>query len=243
MSYTVRRRARDLRERAVHAFGLGSMIYGRRCFSQEGEDLVLQRIFAEQESGFYVDVGAHHPTRFSNTYWAYLRGWCGMNIDPTPGSRQAFERLRPRDINLEVAIGATNGEATLFAFSEGALNTTVKGRGSYIQSLLDEETQPFSVPQRSLQSVFEELLPSGQTIDFLTIDVEGGESAVLHGNDWNAYRPRLVLLETFGQTLENWTESEDIQFLRSVGYTPMSLLFHTVVLVGDQDLRESWKGS
>ena len=37
-------------------------------YSQEGEDLVLQRIFANYKSGFYVDVGAHHPKRFSNTF-------------------------------------------------------------------------------------------------------------------------------------------------------------------------------
>lgn len=205
--------------------------------------MLLQRVFAEQSAGFYVDVGAHHPTRFSNTYWAYLRGWHGINIDPTPGSRRTFEKFRPRDLTLEVAVGAADGEASLFAFSEGALNTTTSERGRKISKLVQEDCRPFSVPQRSLRSIFSEVLPRGQVIDFLSIDVEGGETSVLHGNDWSLYRPRLILLETFGQTLENWSESDDIQFLRKEGFTPMALLFHTVVLIGDEELRKYWKGT
>ena len=50
-------------------------------YSQEGEDMVLKRIFDKQTKGFYIDVGAHHPKRFSNTYNFYLKGWKGINID------------------------------------------------------------------------------------------------------------------------------------------------------------------
>ena len=51
--------------------------FGSLCYSQEGEDMILSKIFGGQKSGFYVDVGAHHPLRFSNTYLFYLRGWGG----------------------------------------------------------------------------------------------------------------------------------------------------------------------
>lgn len=62
------------------------------AYSQEGEDLVLNRIFGEQATGYYVDVGAHHPFRFSNTAIFYKKGWCGINIDPLPGSKFCFPR-------------------------------------------------------------------------------------------------------------------------------------------------------
>ena len=48
--------------------------YGKLSYSQEGEDVVLRRIFGENKNGFYVDVGAHHPIRFSNTYLFYRLG-------------------------------------------------------------------------------------------------------------------------------------------------------------------------
>src|SRR5581483_8094739 len=73
-------------------------------YSQEGEDLLLARLFDGQKKGFYVDVGAHHPFRFSNTYLLYLNGWRGINIDAMPGSMAAFRKLRPRDINIECMV-------------------------------------------------------------------------------------------------------------------------------------------
>ena len=73
-------------------------------YSQEGEDILLSRIFGEQTEGFYVDVGAHHPRRFSNTCFFYKRGWRGINIDALPGSMKVFQKLRPHDINLELAV-------------------------------------------------------------------------------------------------------------------------------------------
>ncbi len=41
--------------------------YSTKSYSQEGEDLILHRIFERKRIGFYVDAGAHHPFRFSNT--------------------------------------------------------------------------------------------------------------------------------------------------------------------------------
>ncbi len=70
-------------------------------YSQEGEDLILQRFFETKENGFYIDVGAHNPTRFSNTFIFYLKGWRGINIEPTPGSKTAFDSVRPKDLNIE----------------------------------------------------------------------------------------------------------------------------------------------
>jgi hypothetical protein len=62
------------------------------CYSQEGEDLIASRLFPNQSTGFYVDIGAHHPTRFSNTYLLYTKGWRGINIDPLPGSKELFDK-------------------------------------------------------------------------------------------------------------------------------------------------------
>src|SRR5690348_6482057 len=51
-----------------------------RSYSQEGEDLILARLLENTPSGLYVDIGAHHPFRFSNTRLLYERGWHGINI-------------------------------------------------------------------------------------------------------------------------------------------------------------------
>lgn len=96
--------------------------WSSRSWSQEGEDLVLRRIFCEKSNGFYVDVGAHHPKRFSNTYHFYQLGWSGINIDAMPGSMNLFKKWRPRDINIEVGISKQKGVLDYYVFNEPALN-------------------------------------------------------------------------------------------------------------------------
>ena len=84
---------------------------GYRSYAQEVEDRVLSSLLFKLHGGkhiydgFYVDVGAHHPYRYSNTCFFYKQGWHGINIDAMPGSMVSFENSRPRDINLESGIG------------------------------------------------------------------------------------------------------------------------------------------
>jgi FkbM family methyltransferase len=74
--------------------------WARLSYAQEGEDVLLDRLLAKQTDGFYVDVGAHHPKRFSNTHYFYMRGWSGINIEPNPVVVGSFRQMRRRDINL-----------------------------------------------------------------------------------------------------------------------------------------------
>lgn len=84
--------------------------------------MVLRRFFEQKKKGFYVDIGAHHPKRFSNTYYFYRIGWSGINIDAMPGSMRLFEKWRPRDVNLEVGVSANESVLEYFVFNEPALN-------------------------------------------------------------------------------------------------------------------------
>ena len=79
-------------------------------YAHNGEDVLLNRVFADVANGFYVDIGAYDPVLFSNTYFFYLNGWNGINIEARPGSRAAFQKVRPRDTNLEMGISRTRGE-------------------------------------------------------------------------------------------------------------------------------------
>lgn len=90
--------------------------------------MILRRIFENVENGFYVDVGAHHPKRFSNTFYFYKKGWSGINIDAMPGSMSLFNKIRPRDINIEAAVSNEKEEVIFYIFNEVALNTFEIGR-------------------------------------------------------------------------------------------------------------------
>ena len=207
------------------------LLYGRRFYSQAGEDMLLSLYYeGKKHKGFYVDVGAHHPYRFSNTAYFYKRGWRGINIEPTPSLFKAFPRLRRRDINLNVGIG--NGEKlTFYVFNEGALNTfdpeIARSRdGSYDGKyrIIDR----IEVQTRTLADILDKHLPAGTPIDLLTIDVEGMDFAVLKSNDWTKYLPQFILVECESE-LDDLSDDEIYQFLHAKGYSIAGRTLYTTL--------------
>jgi FkbM family methyltransferase len=214
--------------KAINQFAFGSDLQWRRpSYSQEGEDRILERYFGFRKQGFYVDVGAHHPHRFSNTHLFYKRGWRGINIDAAPGSMEPFHRMRRRDINLEIGIGETSGLAKFFIFNEPALNT-------FDEEMAKAHTQPgwhivsaVEVKLETLGNILKEHIPVGSKIDFMTIDVEGRDLSVLKSNNWNEFRPELILVESLGSGLTELHAEDIVLFLKDVGYSVFAKTVNT----------------
>jgi len=199
-------------------------------WSQEGEDQILRRIFERQSCGFYVDIGAHHPKRFSNTYLFYRKGWTGINVDAMPGSMQAFKKMRPRDINLEFGVGSKEGDFEYYVFNEPALNGFSKEL-SYERHSSESNYKVVEVVKmkmKPLSKILEEYLPSGQVVDFLSIDIEGLDLDVLMSNDWQRYRPKLVLVEALGSSFSELIESKIGKFMGSLNYSIYAKSMNTV---------------
>ncbi len=203
--------------------------YATKSYSQEGEDMILRRVFEKAGKGFYVDVGAHHPKRFSNTYYFYKHGWQGLNIDARPGSMDDFKRLRHRDINIEAAIAGERKELTYYMFDEPALNTFDKdlaearnGGGYRIINTKRMQT-------RRLDEVLALYLPAAQVIDFMSIDVEGLDLEVLQSNDWDLFRPRFILVENSKTDLQELHLDEIYRFLADKHYAVFAKTLKTII--------------
>jgi FkbM family methyltransferase len=208
-------------------------------YAQEGEDLILNRMFAGQNSGFFVDVGAHHPLRFSNTYLLYSRGWRGINIDARPGSMHAFAQCRPRDINLEMPVMKQRGRLTYYQFNEPALNGFSKELSNSRHGIngyqIIRETEMEGAP---LGEILQEHLPKGQAIDVLSVDVEGLDLEVLQSNDWTRFRPKVILVEILSGSLGTVERHQIHQFLTGRGYQIFAKIFNTAIFLSDEYLQE-----
>ncbi len=198
-------------------------------YSQHGEDAILKDLFTGTSKGFYVDVGAHHPHRFSNTFWFYRQGWRGINIDATPGSMDLFRKLRPRDINIEAAVSEKPTTLKFHTFTKPAYNT-------FSENLAQEHEMNGSIPLGTesistirLREVLAAHIKPGQKIDFLSIDVEGLELEVLHSNDWSLYIPDVIVVEDIHSDLENPHSSNVFTFLKEKGYHLMAYTGKTFV--------------
>jgi len=185
-------------------------------FSSAGEDMILRHaIGSDKMEGFYVDVGAYHPVILSNTYFFYLNGWRGINLDARPGSRKLFDKVRPRDINLEVGVSTREGEMTYYFIGEDStMNSFSRDFLEHI-GMLGEVKREIAVPVLPLAEVLDRHLPAGQKIDFLNVDVEGHDLQALESNDWERFRPRFVVVE---DDETDAGKSEIVRFMRGRGY-------------------------
>ena len=100
-------------------------VFGYTQFAQFGEDAVLAELFRDTSHGIYIDVGAHHPYRYSNTYLLHKKGWHGTNIDPYPYTIRLFNMARPQDKNICSGVGNA-GTLMYYQFSDPAVNTFKK---------------------------------------------------------------------------------------------------------------------
>lgn len=166
-----------------------------RSYAQYGEDTLLRAVFARYPSsykGFYVDIGAHHPMRFSNTRLFYEQGWSGICVDPLPGLAKEFARWRSRDRFVQVGVAAEEGEMVYHMFDESAMNTCSERVATQcVLPLVDRQ----HVKVMPCSRLLAQYLPPGRTIDILSVDVEGMDAEVLRSNDWSRYRPRVVVAE------------------------------------------------
>lgn len=214
---------------------------GRLSYSQEGEDLVLARILSELGStaGFFVDIGAHHPTRYSNTYYFYRRGWRGINVDALPGTQKMFQRTRPRDITIECGVGSHEGILKYFAFNEPALNTFSEQEARRKESPQYRIIDTLQIPVTTLRQILDDHLPSGVQIDFMTIDAEGFDHEIVSSNDWNIYRPRVVLVELLNTDIQGLGEHPTARILYQNNYRALAKTFNTFFFVANEALPPS----
>jgi FkbM family methyltransferase len=165
-------------------------------YAQNREDLILSGFFDPAEDGFYVDVGANSPTADSVTKLFYDRGWHGINIEPIKGHFAQLQKLRPRDINLNIGVADQPGTLQLREYEGTGLSTfspAMKQQYAQNPGVFTAHFDDYKVQTKTLAQVFADQKVT--KISFLKVDVEGFEYEVLAGNDWQKYRPAVICIE------------------------------------------------
>ena len=163
-------------------------------YAQLNEDRRLWNALKDCPHKTYVDVGASHPTENSVTKIFYDAGWRGVNVEPGP----YFDLLcgeRSRDLNLEAVIGFDDlgtGEKWLHASTTHPDLASTKpipnsGLGKFVRCYPLDEVLEVAMEWEAMEWEDE--------IGFLKIDVEGAELEVLESNNWNEFRPLIVVVE------------------------------------------------
>ena len=139
-------------------------------YSQYGEDVTIDRLLNFKKNGFYIDVGANHPSIFNNTKRFYKRGQHGINIEPNLSAFKKFS-VRTRDLNLNIGIGENSIEQNFYCFKEDTVNTFSLESKNLLISQGFNLIDTLRIKVFSLKAVIEKYV-NNREIDFISIDVE-----------------------------------------------------------------------
>ena len=208
-------------------------------YSQFGEDAYLlafyKRLIYERnlivERGCVIDIGAFRPISNSNSYAFYQRGWHGINVDPTPGFKRIFDRVRPGDTNLEVGVAARDGTGTLYLFDRPCVwNTLDREAAAHASKVTGKQAQEIPVKISRLDTILDEHL-KGEALELLLIDAEVYDLEILRSNNFLKYRPRVIMIEVMAASADCLAKDPVIRHLKEFGYELFSWLNPNLMLV------------
>jgi len=165
--------------------------------------IIVDEYFRDVRGGFFIEAGSCDGIFQSNTYFLETElNWSGLLIEPNPDYFKECIVNRPNSKVYNCALVSSkysNNTIDLYSIAcKGAMGT-VGDRGIWE----NESEIPVihkNIPTRTLTSILDEIKPN--KIDFMSLDVEGYEVNVLSGLDLNKYKPRIILVEAFGDSIE-----------------------------------------
>tara|TARA_B110000238_G_scaffold145358_1_gene156792 strand:+ start:125 stop:841 length:717 start_codon:yes stop_codon:yes gene_type:complete len=210
-----------------------------KYYSFSGVDIVLKKIFYQQEKGFYIDVGCQNPIKNNNTYLLYKKGWEGINIDLDKDNIDLFNSARPKDSNFNKAISSDIKNVELYFYHKKSPINTIDKKTSDFQKA--KVTSIKKINTDTLDNIILNSKYKNHTFDLLSIDVEGHELDVLKGFDLYKYSPKVIVveyldlnvskLEIKNLSIENVLNSEIYKYLISKNYILVNSIYCDLVFV------------
>ena len=167
-------------------------------FSEAGQDMIVkENFFKNQKSGFFLEIGAFDGIEGSNCYhFEKFMNWQGIAVEASP---LQFEKLKKnRNCKLmNVALGSENKQVEFYEVTEGFTqmsginNLNFKNSFERIKKNSDSKINKINIECKT----FENLVPSDQIIDLISIDIEGNELDVLNSINFDKYQIKVIILE------------------------------------------------
>lgn len=202
-------------------------------YSQFGEDITATNLLRNVTTGFYVDIGAHHPYRHSNTALLHLRGWDGVNVEPMAAGTQQFQQYRPHATNVRAAIHNEQDQVTLYKVAGGLANTVVERRVAGLMQT-HESAGKEVVPAMSINDVFDRYVPETVHVNYMSVDIEGYDTDAILAFDVARHLPDVICVEIMGADLLNLGANQVVRYLVGNGYQPYAINIFSVTFVNVQ---------
>lgn len=224
---------------------LNKLIYkGSDDYSQLGEQMVVMNILGRMDqtkiNHIYIDIGAYHPYKGSNTYKLYLKNWKGVIVDPNPNKTKLFLKFRPQDHVMTNAVipddWALDKVEMLASTDYDACESITHQLNANTHLNTESVKHRYFAKTIKISEVLETATKKFGLPGFMSIDIEGLEGELLQSCDFKRYPIPLLCIEHFlgefsgGISVFNYQESPLIQHLQKYDYELVSVCGVSVIL-------------
>ncbi|MEX2468961.1 MAG: FkbM family methyltransferase [Pseudohongiellaceae bacterium] len=186
------------------------------------QDLIAYIYFNGKKSGFFIDIGAYDGVAISNTFFLEQLGWKGICVEPIPEIYSLLQKNRDcYKYNAAISSTTDSGAPFLKVSNLAGLSGLESQMPDRIRKGLEKQgldIEKIVVNTLSFDDVMKNH-PQISYIDFLSIDVEGGELDVLKTIDFGRFRFGLVTIENNAGTgqLRNYMLQNGYNILFDLG--------------------------
>jgi len=220
-----------------------SFAFRKSSYSQCGEDLLVKfllELIHGSRPKRYLDLGANHPFHLSNTALLYAAGGHGMLVEPDPYFARLLKSKRPRDTVLQCGVhfsGET--KADFFVMDTPTLNTFSRQEMERYVSMGHQLDRTLQVELKDINDILE----MAGKLDFMNLDIEGLDKAVLEMVDWEKYRPTCVCVETLTYEIQDEPRklSEIVELMLSEDYMLYADTYINSIFVDRHQWLQHWQ--
>lgn len=223
------------------------------------DQFIYETFFKGKRNGTFFECGALDGKYLSNTYAFEAHfGWRGVMVEPLTAQYEMLVTNRPNSKCYHACVGSKEESVLFFNHKGGGLSGIVKEVGrrhierleySYSVHPLAYQRNPdlLKLEWKEVKNTTKVITEAGIThVDFFSLDVEGGEDAVLAGLDLDQVTVDLFCVEMNPQSNDEvsaFFNKHDYVRIASVGQDLIYLrreFYESFVNVG-VDLRERMK--
>jgi len=211
----------------------------KEYFSFSGVDIILEKIFKNQDKGIYIDVGCQHPIKNNNTYLLYKKGWEGINVDLDKDNIDLFNASRSKDNNFNKALSSDVNDVDLYFYHKKSPINTINKRTSEFQKAKVSSIK--KIKTDTLDNIILNTKYKNSSFDLLSIDVEGHELEVLKGFNLVKFSPNVIVveyldlnvskLEIKNLSIQDILDTEIYKYLISKNYILVNSIYSDLVFV------------
>lgn len=202
-------------------------LFNLASYSQAGEDRVVDFVMSfytniDRTKVKYIDIGSNYPHASNNTYAYYVKGCRGVLIEPNEKLCEISRTVRPEDVIINAGVKFDEqDEATYFTFEDTGINTFDEARANEMQQKGHELLAKKTIKLVALNDIFEKHF-SGEKVDYMSLDAESVDFAILQSIDFNKYRPKVICVEATKASFKYGTPNEVINFMEAKDYMLMA---------------------